>query len=151
MIEIVQPKKKKQDPYYLLEFNYMIGDADGDTQGEACVSIDNPFVERFVTLLNKLQPPKGYWGFGLEEDKLEAIYKEGQITEDDFKFLCRTLFEGSEEDYFKTQEENDWADEFFEGVISYVEYSFLSFEGVDLYYFDETGKKFKTRIVPDKS
>lgn len=150
MIKVIQPDGRKIDPYYILRFNYMIGDADGDTEGEADVSLDNPFVERFVTLLNRLEPPQGYWGFGLEEKKIEAIYKEGQLTEDDYNFLRRTLFaEREDNDYFKTEQENDWADEFFEGVISYVEYSFLTFQGVDLMYVDETGRELGTQIIPD--
>jgi hypothetical protein len=36
--------------------------------------------------------------------------------------------------------------EFFEGVRSDTEYSFLVFENVELFYFDENGKKHKTKI-----
>jgi hypothetical protein len=152
MIKVIQPDGRKQDPYYLLYFQYMIGDADGDTEGEAYVSLDNPFVERFVTLLNRLKPPKHYWGFGLKQDKIEEIYKEGQMTEDEYKFLTRILFDDREDnDYFKTEQENDWADEFNEGVKGEVEYSFLTFQGVYLIYVDETGRHLKTEIVPDET
>lgn len=131
----------------------MIGDADGNTQEETYVSLDNPFVERFVTLLNRLKPPKGYWGFGLVDDKIEKIYKEGQMTEDEYKFLFSILFfdEVEDDNYFKTEQEKDWAYEFNDGIIGEVEYSFLTFKRVDIIYVDETGRHLKTEIVPDET
>jgi len=39
-----------------------------------------------------------------------------------------------------------FASEFWEGVRGETEYSFLVFEGVTLFYYDEEGKKNKTRI-----
>ena len=49
--------------------------------------------------------------------------------------------------YFKTDEENNWADEFVEGVRSETEYSFLVFQGIELKYVDENGKKHKTKFI----
>jgi hypothetical protein len=51
--------------------------------------------------------------------------------------------------YFKTEEENNWADEFGEGIRSETEYSFLVFQGIELKYVDEDGKKHKTKFVDE--
>ena len=163
MIQILEEKnskKKVNDPYYLLTYDYMIGDANGNTDEEVEISVDNPFVERYCKLLNSLKPTKGSWGVQLEEGDIASAFTENQITEDDYKFLMRTMFVESFEDweeeedeelmiknYFKTEKENEWADEFFEGVRAEAEYSFLVFQGVTLQYVNEFGKKQKTKFV----
>jgi len=153
MIEIRKEKKSKtnkvNEPYYLLKYYYMIGDADGNTSEKVEVSLNNPFVERYVTLLNSLKPTKGHWGVMLEEDRICDAFKENQITEDDYRFLCRMMFEELYEEIeeFEVSPENeDYANEFYDGVRSDTEYSFLVFEGVELFYVDEFGKKHKTTI-----
>lgn len=162
MIKIVEPKepkkpKKAKKPYYELEYDYMIGDANGNTSEETRISVDNPFVERYVTLLNKLKSTKGHWGVMLEQRRMYAHQEEKQITEDDYNFLIRTMFgtEGEENDglepYFTTDSDNKFADEFADGVRADTEYSFLVFEGIDLYYYDENGKKNNTKIVKGKA
>jgi hypothetical protein len=142
-IKIVKEKthKRKKKPYYLLVYNYMIGDADGYTTEEVEVSIDNPYLERYCKLLNKLKPNKGYWGLSLDEENIEKCHNEKQINKEEYDFLMATMFE-NEEMY-----DGDGAkSEFFEGVRSDTEYSFLVFENVELFYFDENGKKHKTKI-----
>lgn len=153
MIEIVKENKtnKKREPYYTLTYEYMIGDANGDTSKTVKLSLDNPFIERYVTLLNSLTPTNGTWGVMLSEEDLTKHFNEGQITEDDYKFLCRTMLEemyGDELEFpFIVSEENEkYANEFVEGVCSDTEYSFLVFEGCNLKYVDEFGVKHKTII-----
>ena len=158
-IKIVKEKqpKKKIDPYYVLKYEYMIGDADGYTSEKTEISADNPFIERYVKLLNKLKPTKGTWGLVFGYGILYKCYEEGQITLDDYNFLMRLAYSESleeEEDddainYFKTEEENNWADEFGEGIRSETEYSFLVFQGIELKYVDEDGKKHKTKFVDE--
>ena len=161
MIKIVEAKepkklKKAKKPYYVLEYDYMIGDANGSTTEETRISIDNPFVERYVTLLNKLKPVKGSWGVQLESSDIYGNFEEKRITKDDYNFLIRTMFgtEGEEDDglepYFTSDSDNKFADEFADGVRAETEYSFLVFEGVDLYYYDENGKKNNTQILKAK-
>ncbi len=150
-IKIKKPRKNKAkiDPYYILRYNYMIGDADGYTTEESEISIDNPYVERYVTLLNKLKPTKGHWGLSLDEDDIEKCFKEGQITKDSFEFLKGLMFEesfGENED----SNEDKFKYEFWEGVRSETEYSFLVFQGADLIYVDENGKENETEIVKEK-
>jgi hypothetical protein len=65
MIEIQKPNPKTTivgHPHYILKYDYMIGDSDGYTSEKIRVSVDNPFLERYVTLLNSLKPTKGTWG-----------------------------------------------------------------------------------------
>lgn len=155
MIKIIEKKKKKkQDPYYLLNFNYMIGDARGYTNEEMVVGVeDAEIVERFVKLMNKLEPTKGHWGVMLEDDRIYNHFQEGQITEDDYDFLSTVLFEDwededDEEDEDKVENKYKELNGYFsECVRSDVEYSFLIFEGIDLYYYDESGVKHDTEIV----
>jgi hypothetical protein len=152
MIKIVEPKtpKKKIKPYYLLVYNYMIGDADGNTTEEVKLSADNPYIERYCTLLNSLKPTKGTWGIMLEQNGIEEAFNEKQISQDDFEFLKKTMFEDDWYDEEKDEEVDDYMTEFAEGVRSDAEYSFLVFEGVDLYYIDEYNKKHETVFEKEK-
>ena len=57
MIQIVQNNKTSEiTPHYLLKFNYIIGDANGYTSRKVEVSLENPYIERFVKLLRSLKP-----------------------------------------------------------------------------------------------
>ena len=59
----------------------------------------------------------------------------------------RTMFL-EENNYFKSDKENDYADEFYEGVMEELGYSFLVFfEGVKLTYTDEHNVVFDTKFV----
>ena len=155
MIELVdlnKKSKKKKEPYYKLVYNYMIGDADGYTKEDVDISKDNPYVERYIRLLNSLKPTKGSWGLQLESEDIEKCLKEKQINEEDFKFLMRTMFEDAlSDDKRFTEEDMDWENEhkneFFDGVRSEAEYSFLVFQGCELFYYDEYGVKFGTKFV----
>lgn len=140
MIKIVETKKnkKKSKPYYELVYNYMIGDANGHTKEKVKLSIDNPHIERYCKLLNSLKPSQDTWGISLDMENLDSFLKEKQITKDEFDFLEITLFHEINED--------EYLAEFSEGVRSETEYSFLVFEGVDLYYIDEFGIKNKTKF-----
>lgn len=138
-------KKKKKQPYYLLKYNYMIGDANGNTYEKVKVSKDNPYLERYFKLLNSLKPVKGTWGIVLDQETLEKSFKEEQITEDDYNFLIAVMFI-YDEDESELNLDVNYVDEFYDGVCSDNEYSFLVFEGLTLTYVDENGKKHKTEI-----
>ena len=107
MIKILDEKKPKKasKPYYVLVYNYMIGDGDGHTNEEVELSVDNPYIERYVTLLNSLKPLKDSWGVGLDRCRLYEQFDEGQITKDDYSFLNRLMFDGEDED------DDDWDDD----------------------------------------
>ncbi len=143
--------KKKINPYYLLVYHYMIGDANGNTSEKVRVDVNNPFLERYCILLNKLRPVPGRWGVMLEQDQIADHVKDGQITEEEGEFLKKCMFDDCDYDEVeikKTLGENyKAAYEFQDGVKGETEYSFLVFEGIDLYYVDEYGEKHETEIV----
>ena len=149
MIKLIEINKETVEtiiPYYTLTYNYSIGDTWGRTTQDVYLSIDNPYIERYCTLLNSIQPLKGRWGIILNEETVELCFKEeNQITEDDYNFLMRTMF-SEENNYFKSDRENDYADEFYEGVMEELDYSFLVFEGVKLTYTDEHNVVFDTEF-----
>ncbi len=118
----------------------MIGDADGETTKKVDVHINNPHIERYVTLLNSLKPTNGHWGVMLEPDRLRKHYKQKQITEDDYKFLMRYMFpEDTDEN-----DDEEYLFDFYEGVRAEAEYSFLVIQGIELEYVDEFGDKHDT-------
>jgi hypothetical protein len=155
-----KPRKRKVKPHFVLTYNYMIGDADGDTSEEVIAEADNPFVERHCKLLNRLKPNKGSWGLMLDRENLAKCLEEKQINRDEYLFLSRTMFgkswrpeeEQDEEEreisaYFSTEKENDFADAFEDGIQAETSYSFLVFEGVTLHYVGEDGKRKKTKLT----
>lgn len=132
MIKIKKKEARKIEPYYLLKFDYMIGDADGSTTEEMTfgVGVYDDKIERFVKLINGLKPYKGTWGIVF--DSYEFHKFKDQLSEDDFKFLKDVMF-------------NDGL--FDDAIRGETDYSFLVFEGVTLYYYDETGVRYDTEFV----
>ena len=149
MIKIIETNKMTVEtitPYYTLTYNYSIGDTYRHITEDVYLSVDNPYIERYCTLLNSIQPLKGKWGIILNEETIESCFKkENQITEDDYNFLMRTMF-SEENNYFKTDEENNYADEFYEGVMEELGDNFLVFEDVKLIYTDEHNVVFDTEF-----
>jgi len=146
-----KPLKKKIKPHYYLIINYMIGDSNGDTIEESEISLDNPFLERFCKILKKLKNPKGCWGIKLDEEAIEANYKQKCITKDEKDFFLNILqVEGMEEEesdkFFKSEEEAQFAVEISELIRTETEYSFLTYQGFELFYVDENKKRHKTRL-----
>ena len=148
MIKIIERSKitvETVTPYYTLIYNYTIGDTSEDITREVYLSIDNPYIERYCILLNSLQPFKSKCGIILSEATIELCLGN-QITEDDYNFLMRTMFL-EENNYFKDDEENNYADEFYEGIAEELGYHFLLFEGVKLTYTNEHNVIFDTKFV----
>ena len=145
MIKIKEKKnKKKVTPHYKLVFNYMIGDADGDTTEEVDnILLDDPNIEKLVTCLRKLKPLKGTWGVQLDFNDLAKHFEEKQINKEEYEFLRKLLFT-DEDDFIDDEDEFSI---FTDAVRSETEYSFLVFQGVDLYYIDENGTKHETELV----
>jgi hypothetical protein len=153
MIKILESKTptEKIKPYYLLVYNYMIGDDDGNTTEEVTLSAGNPYIERYCTVLNSLKPTEGTWGLMLSQSDIRKCYEEKQISQDDFEFLKKTMFEDGWQNEETGEEVDDYMTEFADGVSSDTEYSFLVFEGVDLYFIDEYNKKHETVFEKEKS
>ncbi len=140
-------KRKKVKPHYILEYNYMIGDADGETTEKCKISLDNPYVERYCKLLSNLEPTEGTWGLSLDFETLESLLGEKQITDDDFQFLTVLMFEDSDSDFVIPKEHKKHSKEFYGGVQTDVGYSFLTLEDLELYYIDEQGIQHETEII----
>lgn len=149
MIKLIETSKITVEtiiPYYTLTYNYSIGDTYRRTTQDVYLSIDNPYIERYCTLLNSIQPLKSRWGIILNEETIKLCFKEeNQITEDDYNFLMRTMFL-EENNYFKSDKDNDYADEFYEGVVEELDYNFLVFDDVKLTYTDEHNVVFDTEF-----
>jgi len=148
MIKVIENNytAEKQEPYYDLVFNYMIGDANGHTEESADCSIeDAAFVERFVTLINGLKPLSGSWGIVFDEYEFDSFLKDGQLNQEDYNFLKTVMFYTDE----PADEDDDINGYFAECIQGETEYSFLVFQGVDLFYYDENGVKHATEIVPE--
>lgn len=160
MIKLVEKIKstEKREPFYTLEYHYMIGDGNGDTTEVVRLSEDNPYIERYCKLLLSLEPTKGHWGIVLNKERIWNSFQEGQITEDDYFFLRKFMFEYDEDDeddeeyvnskMFKLEPENEnYSHEFYYGVMAEAEYSFLVFQGLSLIYHDEYGEIHDTYFV----
>ena len=152
MIKIIERSKTTVEtvtPYYTLIYNYTIGDTSEDITRditrEVYLSIDNPYIERYCILLNSLQPFKSRCGIISSEAKIELCLGN-QITEDDYNFLMRTMLL-EENNYFKDDEENNYANEFYEGIAEELGYHFSLFEGVQLTYTNEHNEIFDTKFV----
>jgi hypothetical protein len=142
------------EPYYKLVYNYMIGDANGNTTYDTTVSIENPYVERYISLINSLKPIRGRWGIVFERQRLRQHFNEGQLSEDDYNFLNKMMFDEYDFDNdgeVETTTEDEYTWQFMEGVRGETEYSFLVFEGVDLLYVDCFGVEHETIIVKDET
>ena len=133
----VRPKKPSK-PYYNLAFQYMIGDADGNHTEDVKIDIDNPHLEKFVTIVKKLKPTKGYWAFQLDDEDIEKSLKAKQISKEEFEFLKETL-------HGETEEDDKYI--FSEGVITEGDIGRYFFQGAFLTYIDEWGEEHQTEIV----
>ena len=155
MMKILENKKSTQKitPHYMLTINYMIGDADGDTQYSSEVRLENPYIERFLTLIDNLPQRPGHWGLSLDNACISDLFKHKLLSEDDYKFLCKFMPKYGEYDDIVeplTDEEYEDFDAISSCIRSDVEYSFLTYESYELDYYDENGTKFNTEIVNDK-
>ena len=161
MIKIILPNDSIEitEPHYILKFNYSIG-------GETCdiitkttkLSLNNPYIERAVHLLNNFLTDKE-----LTLISLRNSYEDSEFNDMDYKFLIRILMhEDIDLDHYITGDYETWedvdeyldiytyhADEFRDGVCTTVEGAFLILEFVELVYINEYGNEFKTSIIKD--
>lgn len=150
MIQILENirTKKKSKPHFVLEINYMIGDADGSTCYANQISTNNPYIERFLTLIDNLPERPGHWGLKLDNECITDLFKHKLISKDDYDFL--SLFMGSyydENTNELTESEEEYIEEISECIQSDTDYSFLTYHSYNLYYYDEYGVKHNTKII----
>jgi hypothetical protein len=135
---IKKPKKPKTN--YKLKINYMIGDANGHTDEESTISLDNPFLKIITGALDKLCVLEGHCGLSLNSESFKGNKKIGNINDlecdllsliscgDEYstdKFLEKYKFE-------KSEKNQDYIYEFEGLFISETEYSFLVYKGYTL-------------------
>ena len=161
MIKVILPNTLNiiTEPHYILKFNYSIG-------GESCdiitktarLSLNNPYIERAVYLLNNFLTDKELTLISLRDS-----YEDSEFNDMDYKFLIRILMhEDIDLEHYITGDNETWedvdeyldiytyhADEFRDGVCTTVEGAFLTLEFVKLVYINEYGNEFKTDIIRD--
>lgn len=159
MIKIISPNTENivTQPYYILKFNYSIGGDPWDiTTKTTELSLNNPYIERAVYLLNNFLTGKE-----LTLREIRNSYEDGEFSDMDYKFLIRILmYEDIDLEHFITGDDETWediddyldiytrhADEFRDGVRTSVEGSYLVLEFVELVYINEYGNEFKTSII----
>ena len=161
MIKVILPNTLNviTEPHYILKFNYSIGGETSDIITKTTrLSLNNPYIERAVYLLNNFLTDKE-----LTLISLRNSYEDSEFSDMDYKFLIRILMDedidldhyitGDNETLEDVEEYLDiytyHADEFRDGVYTTVEGAILVFEFVELVYINEYGNEFKTSIIKD--
>ena len=159
MITIILPNTLNvvTEPHYILKFNYSIGGESRDIITKtAKLSLNNPYIERAVYLLNNFLTGKE-----LTLREIRTSYECDDFDEMSYKFLIRILMdEDIDPEQFITDDDEtledvyDYleiythhADEFRYGVSTTVEGSYLVLEFVTLVYINEYGNEFRTNII----
>ena len=161
MIKVILPNTLNviTEPHYILKFNYSIGGETSDIITKTTkLSLNNPYIERAVYLLNNFLTDKELTLISLRDS-----YEDGEFNDMDYKFLIRILMhEDTDLEHYitgdnETLEDVDeyldiytyHANEFRDGVYTTVEGAILVFEFVELVYINEYGNEFKTSIIKD--
>ena len=159
MIKVILPNTTNiiTEPHYILKFNYSIGGETSDIITKTTrLSLNNPYIERAVHLLNNFLTEKELTLISLRDS-----YEDSEFNDMDYKFLIRILMhEDIDLEHYITGDNETWedvdeyldiytyhADEFRDGVYTTVEGSILVFEFVELVYINEYGNEFKTSII----
>ena len=161
MIKVILPNTTNiiTEPHYILKFNYSIGGETSDIITKTTkLSLNNPYIERAVHLLNNFLTEKELTLISLRDS-----YEDSEFNDMDYKFLIRILMhEDIDLEHYITGDNETWedvdeyldiytyhADEFRDGVYTSVEGAILVFEFVELVYINEYGNEFKTSIIKD--
>ena len=161
MIKIILPNTTNiiTEPHYILKFNYSIGGETSDIITKTTrLSLNNPYIERAVYLLNNFLTDKELTLISLRDS-----YEDSEFNDMDYKFLIRILMhEDIDLEHYITGDNETWedveeyldiytyhADQFRYGVYTTVEGAILVFEFVELVYINEYGNEFKTDIIRD--
>ena len=159
MIKVILPNTTNiiTEPHYILKFNYSIGGETSDIITKTTrLSLNNPYIERAVHLLNNFLTEKELTLISLRDS-----YEDSEFNDMDYKFLIRILMhEDIDLEHYITGDNETWedveeyldiytyhADEFRDGVYTTVEGAILVFEFVELVYINEYGNEFKTSII----
>lgn len=127
---------KNQTPYYHVIFNYMIGDANGNTTYDfICNESEIEKVVKYVSILNKLKPLKDHWGICFDNYEKEYPGEYIGLSEVEYNVFMDLL----DCEFYISKERS----EIQSCLTSRNEYSFLVFQGIEIYYYDENNTKYK--------
>lgn len=127
---------ENEDPYYHVIFNYMIGDADGNTTYDfTCNESEIEEVVKYVSILNKLKPLKDHWGICFDNYEKEYPGEYIGLSEVEYNVFMDLL----DCEFYISKERS----EIQSCLASRNEYSFLVFQGIEIYYYDENNTKYK--------
>lgn len=127
---------KNQTPYYHVIFNYMIGDANGNTTYDfICNESEIEEVVKYVSILNKLKPLKDHWGICFDNYEKEYPGEYIGLSEVEYNVFMDLL----DCEFYISKERS----EIQSCLASRNEYSFLVFQGIEIYYYDENNTKCK--------
>lgn len=139
---IKKPKPPRVKKNHKLKIFYMIGDADGHTDEEAVISINNPFLKPLTETLDKLGEIEGHWGIMFDEEHYDSNRKIGNINDFEYELLSLVTGYDYDEDtandflkkygYDESEQNHDYLQEFEGLLISDTEYSFLVYENYKL-------------------
>ena len=139
---IKKPKPPRVKKNHKLKIFYMIGDADGYTDEEAIISINNPFLKPLTETLDKLGKIEGHWGTMLDKEHYDGNREIGNINDFEYELLSLVTGYDYEEDtaneflnkygYDESEQNHDYLQEFKGLLISDTEYSFLVYENYKL-------------------
>lgn len=134
MIKLIPIENKT--PYYHVIFNYMIGDADGSTTYDfTCNESEIEEVVKYVSILNKLKPLKDHWGICFDNYEKEYPGEYIGLSEVEYNVFMDLL----DCEFYISKERS----EIQSCLASRNEYSFLVFQGIEIYYYDENNTKYK--------
>lgn len=134
------PVKVTNSPRYEVIFDYMIGDGDGHTTESFSCGLDKiEEVIKYVNILNKLKPLPRHWGICFDNYLEEYPGEYIGLSEEEYKIFYHLINLDDEDEDTILPIETTISD----CLRARTEYSFLVFEGVEIFYYDEDGRKFK--------
>ena len=71
-----------------------------------------------------------------------------EINEEEYNFLKELMYDSYKD---RSDEADEFKKEFYDGVAGTTEYSFLVFEGLDLYYIDEDGTRHEAYVDEEQN
>ena len=130
-------------PYYHVIFNYMIGDGDGNTTYDfTCDASEIEEIVKYVDIFNRLKPLKGYWGIVFDNLPREYPGEYIGVSREEYEILMHLInLENAES---KIEEA------IYDCIRSDIDsWNFLVFQGINIYYYDESNRKYKAVVDGD--
>jgi len=116
---------------YVIIHKYIIGDSDGEETFEQIVSMNNPYLERFLACCTHLTDElPGTWGNILEEETINKLLGEEA-----------SFFKEFTEEYCITKDIEDYELELAFYIRTESDLSFYTYQGFDIDYIDNDGVK----------